>query len=70
MLTTKLQEALSRAAKVRDHSYLGLTIKRGHGALNNPDFYRQLGQDPDKLVEEGIKAMAERQAKFELEGRP
>ncbi|WP_412545806.1 hypothetical protein [Maricaulis sp. MIT060901] len=35
-------------------------IERGHGALTNPAFYRQVGKDPVALIEEGKRALRER----------
>ena len=32
-------------------------ITRGWAARNNPDFYRQIGKDPDALWERGLIAM-------------
>ncbi len=38
--------ALRIAARFFDRSDSTLTFKRGMSAYNNPDFYRQLGQEP------------------------
>lgn len=35
-------------------------ITKGWAAHTNPDFYRQIGLDPDLLITHGIAAMAER----------
>lgn len=35
-------------------------ITRGHQAATRPDFYRQLGQDPEARVAAGIAALKER----------
>lgn len=35
-------------------------ITRGWAALQRPDFYRELGQNPDALVAEGLAAVRER----------
>jgi len=32
-------------------------IQRGWAAMVNPSFYRQLGNDPDELVERGLQAI-------------
>lgn len=52
--------ALKLAAKWQ---YLGpqkQAITRGADALRHPEFHKQLGKDPDKLVLEGIRALKER----------
>lgn len=36
------------------------TITRGWAALQRPDFYRELGQNPDDLVAEGVAAVRAR----------
>jgi hypothetical protein len=35
-------------------------IKRAANAINNPSFYIQLGQDPERLKQAGIAALKER----------
>jgi len=35
-------------------------ITRGWEALQRPDFYRQIGRDPDALVEDAFAALRER----------
>lgn len=35
-------------------------IKRGHEAITNPRFYRQLGKDIDSLIAKGKAAMIDR----------
>lgn len=35
-------------------------ITKGWAAHGSADFYRQIGQDPDLLVESGIKAMEDK----------
>ena len=35
-------------------------ITRAWGAIQNPDFYRQIGQNPDDLIDLGISALKER----------
>jgi hypothetical protein len=42
--------ALRLASRFHDRSNDTLTFKRGFDAYRHPDFYRQLGQDPDQLV--------------------
>ena len=42
--------ALRIAARFFDQSADTKTFKRGMDAYNNPDFYRQLGKDPEQLM--------------------
>lgn len=35
-------------------------IQQGWSALQNPKFYKEIGKDPDKLVECGIQSIRER----------
>lgn len=35
-------------------------ILSAHGAYNHPEFYRQLGKDPEALKREGRRALIER----------
>jgi hypothetical protein len=42
--------ALRIAAHFHDRSPNTMAYKRGYDAYNNPDFYFQLGQDPQQLV--------------------
>ena len=53
--------ALRIASRFHDRSNDTLMFKRGFDAYQNPDFYRQLGRDPDKLVDAAIKRL---QARF------
>ncbi len=53
-------EALRIAASM---SHLGKQrgpILTARGAMLNPDFYLELGRNPDALFDEGVKAMKER----------
>ena len=34
-------------------------IRQGWAAISNPDFYRQLGRDPEALYSDGLAAVAE-----------
>lgn len=51
-------DALRLAAKFprlpADHE---IAIRRGAEALKRPDFYRQVGKDPDRLIEDGVLAL-------------
>jgi hypothetical protein len=46
------------AARFFDRSIETKAFKRGMAAYNNPDFYRQLGKDPDRIVAEALDALA------------
>ncbi len=52
--------ALRIAAKFFDRSEATKSFKRGMDAYNNPDFYRQLGKDPDLLVTLAVKLLQKR----------
>jgi hypothetical protein len=58
--------ALRIAARFYDRSIDTKIFKRGMDAYNNPDFYRQLGKDPDQLVATALELLAE---KFILLGK-
>ena len=42
--------ALRIASRFHDHSGDTKTYKRGLDAHNNPDFYRQIGKNPEQLT--------------------
>jgi hypothetical protein len=46
------------AARFFDRSEATKTFKRGMGAHNNPQFYRQLGKDPDLLLSAALELLA------------
>ena len=46
--------ALRIASHFFDRSRDTKVFKRGWGAHNHPDFYRQLGQDPQQITAEAI----------------
>ena len=50
--------ALPVAARFFDRSIDTKTFKRGMGAYNNPDFYRQLGKDPNQLIASALELLA------------
>lgn len=56
------RKALSLAAKFHDLGAHKKQITRAHDALQNPEFYRQIGKDPEALVREGVEALKERYA--------
>lgn len=57
------QSALRIAARFFERSKATKTFKRGMGAYNHPNFYRQLGQSPEKIV---ANALAVLQVRFNL----
>src|SRR5262249_4758519 len=52
--------ALRIAARFFDQSADTKTFKRGIDAYNNPDFYRQLGKDPERLVAAAFELLAKK----------
>jgi hypothetical protein len=52
--------ALRIAARLFDRSAETKTFKRGMDALNNPSFYRQLGRDPDRLLDVALRTLAQK----------
>ena len=52
--------ALRIAARFFDRSADTKTFKRGMDAHNNPDFYRQLGREPQQLVGDALEVLAKR----------
>ena len=52
--------ALRTAARFFDRSNATQTFKRGMSAFNNPDFYRQLGQDPMQIAGKALEELAQR----------
>jgi hypothetical protein len=52
--------ALRIAARFFDRSSDTKTFKRGIAAYNNPDFYRQLGKDPQQIVGAALDVLAKR----------
>jgi hypothetical protein len=55
--------ALRIAARFFDRSDVTKTFKRGMDARNYPEFYQQLGKDPDQLIAHALEVLAKR---FEL----
>lgn len=74
-MDTKLSKVRALVAQGRDLEALRIvakfprlgnekeTITRGWNAFNNPDFYRQLGRDPEQDTADAIHAM---KAKYDL----
>ena len=52
--------AIKLAANVTKYGAYAEAIQRGKDAILNPDFYRQLGRDPEKLRSEAVAALKER----------
>jgi hypothetical protein len=52
--------ALRTASRFHDRSDDMLTFKRGFDAYQHPDFYRQVGKDPEELVGAAIKRLQKR----------
>jgi hypothetical protein len=53
-------QALRIAAKFPELGEHAAAIKRAHEANHSPEFYRQLGRDPEACVAAGIAALCER----------
>lgn len=64
MLANKWDAALSLAAKFADLGDFKADIVRGHEAVTQPDFYKQLGQDPERMKNRGIAALMMRYRRF------
>lgn len=54
------QLALRLAARLPQLGVHGPAIKRAHECYSNAAFYRQLGRDPDALIEAGKAAVLDR----------
>jgi hypothetical protein len=52
--------ALRIAARFFDRSADTKTFKRGMDAYNNPDFYQQLGKNPDQLTTAALELLAKK----------
>jgi hypothetical protein len=50
--------ALRIAARFFDRSVDTKTFKRGMDAYNNPNFYQQLGKDPQQLMAAALEVLA------------
>ena len=48
------------AARFFDQSVDTKTPKRGMDAYNNPDFYQQLGKDPEQLMATALELLAKK----------
>ena len=54
------RKALALAAKWPNLGTAKNAITRGHAAANNPAIYREMKQDPDQLVRDGLAALCSR----------
>ena len=52
--------ALRIAARFFDRSEDTQVFKRGRNAFNNPEFYRQLRQDPDQITTAALQLLAKK----------
>ena len=52
--------ALRIAARFFDRSADTKTFKRGIDAFNNPDFYRQIGKEPEQITQDALEMLANR----------
>jgi len=52
--------ALRIAARFFDRSADTRSFKRGLDAHNHPDFYRQLGKDPERIIAEALGNLVSR----------
>ena len=50
--------ALRIAARFFDRSADTKTFKRGMDAHNHPDFYHQLGKEPEQITQEALETLA------------
>ena len=59
--------ALRLSSRFHDRSDDTLIFKRGFDAYQNPDFYRQLGKDPDEIVAAALKRIRARFCRLTIE---
>jgi hypothetical protein len=52
--------ALRTASRFHDRSDETLLFKRGFDAYQHPEFYRQLGKNPDDLINVAMKRLRDR----------
>jgi hypothetical protein len=52
--------ALRIAARFYDRSADTISFKRGMDAYNYPDFFRQIGRDPEQILAEALENLATR----------
>jgi hypothetical protein len=60
--------ALRVASRFHDKSDDTIEFKRGFDAFQHPGFYRQLGRDPDKLIEAAMNRLHARFARASNDG--
>ena len=51
------REALRLAARIKTRKATFAAIRRAHECYVRPDFYRQLGRDPDTEKRRGVEAL-------------
>lgn len=52
--------ALRIGGRFFDRSVDTMIFKRGIDAYNHPDFYRQLGQEPDQIITQALRTLMQR----------
>ena len=60
MKANEWQKALSLASKFGELGIQKDDIKRAHQCYSNADFYRQIGKNPEELINKGIQALKDR----------
>lgn len=60
MATGDFRAALKLAASFSQLGSQKIQIRRGWQAIQSPDFYREIGKNPDELVAAGVAAIRER----------
>lgn len=63
MAAENWHEALRLAAKFPQLGEHKAAITRAWNAIQSPQFYREIGQDPDSLIAAGVAALKERYTK-------
>jgi hypothetical protein len=57
MTAGRWRDALRIAARFPRLGEIRNAVLDAHGAFNHPSFYRQIGRDPDTLIEAGKRAL-------------
>lgn len=60
LISGETNKALSLASKFFDRSDETRLYQQAQSAANNPSFYRQIGKDPDAIVNNAIAALTQR----------
>jgi hypothetical protein len=53
------RKLLGKAAKLRFPKKVRVRIQRGWSAMLNPNIYKQMGENPDDLVADGLRTIKE-----------